>query len=45
MEKEICTPLTNFITTKNTELAINKQHRRDLHDILDTSNEIVQAVS
>ncbi|CAF2400060.1 unnamed protein product [Rotaria sp. Silwood2] len=42
MEKEICTPLASFITNKSVELSINKQHRSDLHEILETSHNIVQ---
>ncbi|CAF3809547.1 unnamed protein product [Rotaria magnacalcarata] len=45
MEKEICAPLTSFVTNKNVELTINKQHRRDLNDILERSHEIVQEVT
>ncbi|CAF0922143.1 unnamed protein product [Rotaria sp. Silwood1] len=42
MEKEICTPLASFITNKSVELSINKQHRCDLHEILETSHDIVE---
>ncbi|CAF0940712.1 unnamed protein product [Rotaria sordida] len=42
MEKEICTPLASFITNKSVELSVNRQHRCDLHEILETSHAIVQ---
>ncbi len=45
MEKEICSPLASFITNKNVQLSINKQHRNDLDEILGKSHEIVQDVS
>lgn len=44
MEKEIYYPLGNFITNKSLLLAINKQHRADLDEILKDSHEIVQKV-
>ena len=44
MEKEIYHPLGNFITNKSLLLAINKQHRADLDEILKDSHEIVQEV-
>jgi hypothetical protein len=45
MEKEICGPLGSFITNKNVQLSINKQHRNDLDEILVQSREIVHEVS
>jgi hypothetical protein len=45
MEKEICGPLGSFIMNKTVQLAINKQHRNDLDEILIKSHEIVQDVS
>jgi hypothetical protein len=45
MEKEICGPLGSFITNKNVQLMINKQHRTDLDEILSKSHAIVQDVS
>lgn len=45
MEKEICGPLGSFITNKSVQLSINKQHRKDLDDILGKSREIVHDVS
>jgi hypothetical protein len=45
MEKQICAQLTSFITNKTRELNINKEHRRDLDDILQKSHESVQEVS
>ncbi|UJR36286.1 hypothetical protein I4U23_029015 [Adineta vaga] len=41
MEKEICGPLGCFIINKNIQLSINKQHRRDLNEIVDKSHDIV----
>jgi hypothetical protein len=44
MEKEICTPLESFTTAKTRQLAINREHRRDLDELLKTSHEILQEV-
>jgi hypothetical protein len=44
MEKNLSGPLTSFITNKTLQLSINKEHRRDLDEILEKSREIVQEV-
>jgi len=45
MEKEISGPLGSFITNKNLQLTINKQHRADLDEILSESQQMVHDVS
>lgn len=45
MEKEISGPLGSFITNKNLQLTINKQHRTDLDEILSESQNMVHNVS
>ncbi|CAF4406459.1 unnamed protein product, partial [Rotaria sp. Silwood2] len=42
MEKEICGQLTNCITNQTLQLKLNKEHRRDLDEILEKSHEYVQ---
>jgi hypothetical protein len=44
MEKQICEQLTSFMTNKTREININKEHRRDLDDILQKSHEFVHEV-
>ena len=41
MTREICGPLTDFRTKKTLQLAMNKEHRRDLDEILNEGHQIV----